>query len=309
MRFVEFGEHGWVELIEVLVRNGFSVEETSVNLDSSILVPLASSWMNYASHSELREMVREADPHLGADTARTANLLQDVLVEKGPWGLSSFLKIIDTRLESYNSTLPSHYTVIPAMLKFGVGSPVAAYLSGLGLRDRVAAQQLDTYLVAEGGSPNSTFREVFDWFANLIMEQVDEALDGQTRRVEQTLRVVNRLNSSRRGHSFIQAKETSITSPIMGLSYHGRHLKLLEASVDDTIQMQREVDNPYDHNAIRILNQEGYDLGYVRRETAKIIAPFMDSGIDVAGHIFSLTYPTGLPPWGQATIEITVNRT
>jgi len=306
--FVSYGEDGWDELLEELLRRSFSVAETSVAVDESILVPLAMRWINYASLTELRQILADADQGVGRDPVRAANLLQEALVEKGPWGLSSFLKILDTKLEPLGTSLPRHYTVIPAMVKFGVASPVSAYLSGLGLRDRVAAQRLEGYFIAEGGSFDANFPEVLEWFANLLPEEVSESLQGETRRIERALRVITRLNSSRRGRDFIQTNQTTVLSRVMGLRYELRYRHLANVAVEDTVSLRREFDNLYDQNAILIANQRGDDLGYVRRDTAKIIAPFMDSGLEVVGRVQELKHPTSTLPWGDATIEISVRR-
>jgi hypothetical protein len=50
--------------------------------------------------------------------------------------------------------------------------------------------------------------------------------------------------------------------------------------IDDTVQFEREPGNVHDANAILILGGDDCELGYVRREEARDIAPLLDAGAE-----------------------------
>lgn len=50
--------------------------------------------------------------------------------------------------------------------------------------------------------------------------------------------------------------------------------------VDDIVTFEREPDNVHDANAILILGSDDCELGYVRREEARDIAPLLDAGAE-----------------------------
>lgn len=52
-----------------------------------------------------------------------------------------------------------------------------------------------------------------------------------------------------------------------------------EFLVGDPVGLFREPDNPKDSNAIQTLNMEEQPFGYIQREKAAILAPWMDNGI------------------------------
>ena len=63
--------------------------------------------------------------------------------------------------------------------------------------------------------------------------------------------------------------------------------------------LEREPDNRYDGNAIRICTEDGDKLGYIPQERNKYLAMIMDSGADIRGRI---TDKTGFAP----TVEVTM---
>lgn len=48
------------------------------------------------------------------------------------------------------------------------------------------------------------------------------------------------------------------------------------------LSLEREPENPYDVNAIKVLTNDGeLHLGYIQADLAEVIAPIMDSGIEL----------------------------
>ena len=68
--------------------------------------------------------------------------------------------------------------------------------------------------------------------------------------------------------------------------------------------LEREPRNPYDANAIRVLNMEGVQIGHVRRTFAAAFAPVMDDRSDTA-----LTVEACIPhvPLNRFTLPLAVD--
>ena len=71
---------------------------------------------------------------------------------------------------------------------------------------------------------------------------------------------------------------------IVGMHFRGAQAKEYAAALQpgDTLTLEREADNQYDQNAIKVMTPGEYSfhLGYVNRHTAAWLAPEMDEGVE-----------------------------
>ena len=74
-----------------------------------------------------------------------------------------------------------------------------------------------------------------------------------------------------------EAKIFLQSSRLAGFRYHEGRKLWPQLQVGDKLGLVREVDNPYDANAIRI-EWQGHKLGYVPRAENAALARFMDHG-------------------------------
>ena len=63
----------------------------------------------------------------------------------------------------------------------------------------------------------------------------------------------------------------SSSAQIVGIRYYDG-----VAHPGEFVSLQREPDNPYDSNAIRVDNLSGIKVGHIKKEQARILAPFLD---------------------------------
>ena len=82
---------------------------------------------------------------------------------------------------------------------------------------------------------------------------------------------------------FIKPIPTAAAQPVVinriaiaGGGYHALPKRL--ASLAGGLTLKREPENPFDANAIAILDRDGTHLGYVPRRLAETIAPVIDAG-------------------------------
>jgi len=58
---------------------------------------------------------------------------------------------------------------------------------------------------------------------------------------------------------------------------------MYELHAGDTMELVREPDNPFDEDAIKVLNRYGNKIGYIPRRYNPVIARLMDGGKEIYG--------------------------
>ena len=81
-----------------------------------------------------------------------------------------------------------------------------------------------------------------------------------------------------------------ICTRVAGVTFDGRQSVVARLSIGEEILLKREPTNPYDHNAIRVECQNGWQIGYLNRHLAVTLAPFFDVHCQtVHGNVHCLT--------------------
>lgn len=92
---------------------------------------------------------------------------------------------------------------------------------------------------------------------------------------------------------------------VVGVSFDGRQRIIRQTKVGETLSLVREPNNPYDRNAIMVLNSSGSQLGYISKDVASNLAYNMDSG---ARYIATVTNVTGTNPGDVMGVNILVRQ-
>jgi tellurite resistance protein/DNA-directed RNA polymerase subunit RPC12/RpoP len=80
-----------------------------------------------------------------------------------------------------------------------------------------------------------------------------------------------------RTDSWVPANRTArFTFRVVGESFENRYLDLNRLVIGEHVYLSREPDNPYDSNAVAVLNRERRILGYLKREVSAWFAPILD---------------------------------
>ena len=80
----------------------------------------------------------------------------------------------------------------------------------------------------------------------------------------------------------------SFFTKIVGVTFEGRQEIVRSLREGDTLALRRQPMNPYDSNAIAVLYGE-LQLGFIRREIARELAPFIDGGRSYRATVASVT--------------------
>ena len=67
-----------------------------------------------------------------------------------------------------------------------------------------------------------------------------------------------------------------IVTKAVGVSHDGRQEPIAKLQMGDRIWLEREPFNRYDVNAIKVVRNNGEQIGYISRHLARSLAPLMD---------------------------------
>lgn len=277
----EFGDGLWTadpgrELRDRMLAGAFSVTETNPSEDvpADVAVDIADDWIAYASMEELRARYGTRASQLNDPT--TLNLfIQSSLANGAPWSLSALVAFLDARVPE-GVALSERLRALPALVKFGVDSPHAAYASTLGAQDRDAARKLAE--MASRSGVGAGFVPFMSWMSELRIEELRDGL-GPSPETDRLARRVARLSTSNLALELLLGRPTIIVS-VRGLAYGDRTANARGLQVGDTVILERESENPYDANAIRVRLEDGVDVGYVARDAARGLAAHLDANPD-----------------------------
>ena len=87
-----------------------------------------------------------------------------------------------------------------------------------------------------------------------------------------------------------------MVASVVGVSFDGRQAVVARCRLGDQVILRCEPHNPYDCNAIMVLNAAGEQMGYINRSLAARMAPKFDAyGTDVEGVVeYLFRHATGI---------------
>lgn len=103
------------------------------------------------------------------------------------------------------------------------------------------------------------------------------------------------------GAAEIEHREILQISPLAGFQHYAGAAFFSLMQAGDRLELQREPDNPYDSQAVRVL-WRGSQIGYAPRADNVDLARIMDRGTRVEARILQLQ--TSRDPWKRVLIEI-----
>jgi len=78
----------------------------------------------------------------------------------------------------------------------------------------------------------------------------------------------------------------------VGVTFEGRQSTLAILNRGERLSLAREPQNPHDPNAIALFTNEGQQVGYLKRELARHLAPLIDSGVEYEASVSDVTGQT-----------------
>jgi hypothetical protein len=102
--------------------------------------------------------------------------------------------------------------------------------------------------------------------------------------------------AQRAAHRAARAEERERAKPLRRMDFMiagtrraaGRREACENLEVGEVVMLEREPDNAHDENAILVVTDDGSELGYVPRDDARDVAPFLDAGAEADARVKKL---------------------
>lgn len=288
---LEFAFEACQDIPEMNLARGIKAREPEDELK------LVKDWVGGRSISEIRSTywTTEQEDEFG-------EYIADRLIYKMPWGFNGFLRILAFKLHKNYDELPLTWQYLPSMMKFGVNSVYACWIGSFGVSSRQLAFELAQRY---SNSNDNSFVSFIKWLINLPFEFLFQELPvGSVAEKKRLVQKINKIVADDTQLQFILQRQTVFESSVQGIKYGNRAEIAFRVDEGDQLQLETELDNPYDPSAIRVLF-EGEQIGYVRRDTAKIISREMQLGREFKAIVKTITPPLLNFPYPQIEMTIT----
>lgn len=110
--------------------------------------------------------------------------------------------------------------------------------------------------------------------------------------VDSHIRIVPEISLPKLETSIPQSKVHGrvISTRVVGVTFEGRQEIVAQLHEGDHIWLEREPNNRYDYNAIRVSRSNGEQIGYLNRHLAANLTPYLDAyGKPVRGKVILVT--------------------
>ncbi|MEU4013418.1 DEAD/DEAH box helicase [Streptomyces pseudogriseolus] len=265
----------WHLLQRLVLTFAISVQEVQRSIRekkvaSSALVPLATDWIAGTPATDLHHT--HHGNLLTRDITATTSAIDRIIVQDLAWVVSAILQLLELR-----RGIPAEGSLaaLPAMIKYGVGTPAACYASSIGIHDRATA----TALAAHCPYPEPSFGQFLDWLSQLTADEITTLTDPDTARL--LIRSTER-RSPRTAQAAILSGHGTFTCPLRGVRHASTTAYLAQLTARTPLDLVRDHSNQADPNAIKVRHQ-GVFLGWVAREIARPLALALDD--NAAPHV------------------------
>lgn len=76
---------------------------------------------------------------------------------------------------------------------------------------------------------------------------------------------------------------------VVGVTFENRQKFVLETRINDILSLERDRYNEYDRNAIKVVNMQGNQIGFLSKEVSRTLAPLIDSGSEYIATVTGIT--------------------
>lgn len=136
------------------------------------------------------------------------------------------------------------------------------------------------HVLRDGKITDAERKEVFRAVERILPPELRERAK-QRRRAHETIEKLRRQEQAEQARTaaFVNEPILQLDFPVVGVPYENRHAVIRRfAKPNCPVYLVREPTNRYDNNAVMVLLAEGYQIGYVPREDAEVLAPQLDTG-------------------------------
>jgi len=240
-------------------------------------------WINLTPMSHMRSEFLSQE-----ETAeRLSRFIEDCFVYRLSWCFHAFLRIAAHKigLEFDQLSLLARY--LASMVKFGVNSRQACWARSVGVPTReLAAKMAHAFLQDEPEEQN--FVTFFKWFSELSQEDLRNRFGATNFQIRRIMEKTSRINVGRGRVDRLYGKPApELRFEVRGMQYEDRYKNISGMKIDDVVDLQRDYENEFDANAIKV-QYKGKQIGFVERNVARILATEIDLGARVSARVAQL---------------------
>jgi helicase len=235
-------------------------------------------WINFADVSDLVANYEETDVSF-QNPLFVSDLVYKHFMNDTPWALNSMVKILTYLRGEEGLDFDPEIGLLASYVKYGVNTPVAAYVSGMGISDRGIARTMADYYYREVNPALLPSVEDFqEWVQGLTFEDLLPIFrDRQL--VQEVISILSRYKFDARPVDYFTNPGTiDFKTYVVGLHYENRLEYLSQVNEGDELKLVREPDNAFDPYAMAVYANIGHKLGYICSSKAFVLSTLSDEG-------------------------------
>lgn len=260
-------------------------------------------WIGFADVSELVAEYKKADA-LFQNPLFVSDLVYRHFMNDAPWALNSVMKILTYLRDEENLVFDSEIGLLSSYVKYGVNTPVAAYVSGMGISDKEIARTMADYYYREVNPALLPSVEDFqEWVQGLTFEDLLPILQDH-QLVQEVMSILRRYKFDARPVDYFTNPGTiDFKTYVVGLRYENRLEHLSQVNEGDALKLVREPDNAFDPYAMAVYTKVGQKLGYIRSSKAFVLSTLFDEGWQFSCYVEQM-YPAPRHPNRRLLVHI-----
>lgn len=191
--------------------------------------------------------------------------ISDGLTYRYPWVISSFFTILNHKFNLTHNDYPENLKNLVNYVKSGVNKESACFAKSMGIKNR------DLCLILNEMSGEKKGLEFVKWISNLDENDINsfELNDFDKRNLVDV--IFNLTPNSKL--SFLNTFEFYIKGTGLNETYS---INSLNINFESILQIQRDIDNNYDSFAIKVIDANENQLGFIPRDFSFILSPEID---------------------------------
>lgn len=228
------------------------------------VISIFNSWVNGVGIKDLKNYW---ESNIDEEIKKLNFLIAEGFEYLFPWISSSILEFMIKLSEVEKEDLDDLFLAIPTFIKYGTADKNSCYLLAVGMRSReLAVSIVSSYTF-------SNTKALASWLTSVTQNELrNDGFDNFS------IREIFQLSEKYGAKSFdsFMTDEVNIKVFVSGIKFEESRKQLSKKINRDLyLTLERDYENQFDNNAI-FIKYENEVLGYVPREEARFLAPFID---------------------------------
>jgi hypothetical protein len=239
---------------------------------------LVMEWISGLPVPEIAQRLTPPDQS-PMDVAGLARAIEEVASYLFPWGFSAYLQIAEHTLGAVPAPTIS---TLPALVKYGVPDPIAAWSMSFGITTRSLSMSLAAeYSRQEGVSDPALFRE---WLTRQDPLDLAAVIGATSEQLAELASVLERTRRPTLSADLQRGLLLPRTGYVAVLAAPAARLAASGLRRGGVVQIVRDYESSLDRNSIRVA-VDGEDIGSLDPASSAVLAIEIDAGLLIGAHV------------------------